>query len=161
MRRNCNSWALRRLSPISSARKRAARFQTELTASAMLAPHKGFQPIRPHSRPIPSFSRRQACYRCNRLLKGFQETDEIPDLVRIQPELRHAWMTRRHPFGERVFERFHRILLVKGPKWRRRGARASAGPFNRMTVRTLGYRNGLAAANALFVGRRRDGRSDA
>ena len=57
MRRNCNSWALRRLSPISSARKRAARFQTELTASAMLAPHKGFQPIRPHSRPIPSFSR--------------------------------------------------------------------------------------------------------
>jgi hypothetical protein len=55
MRRNCNSWALRRLSPISSARKRAARFQTELTASAMLTPHKGFQPIR--SRPIPSFSR--------------------------------------------------------------------------------------------------------
>ena len=46
MRRNCNSWALRRLSPISSARKRAARFQTELTASAMLAPHKGFQPDR-------------------------------------------------------------------------------------------------------------------
>ena len=31
--------------------------QTELTASAMLAPHKGFQPIRPHSRPIPGFSR--------------------------------------------------------------------------------------------------------
>jgi hypothetical protein len=57
MRRNCNSGALRRLSPISWARKRAARFQTELTASAMLAPHKGFQPIRPHSRPIPSLSR--------------------------------------------------------------------------------------------------------
>ena len=60
-------------------------------------------------------------------------------------------MTRRHPLGERIFERFHRIPLVKGPKWRRGGTRASAGPFNRMTVRTLGYGNGLAAANALFV----------
>ena len=34
MRQNCNSGALRRLSPISSARKRAARFQIELTALA-------------------------------------------------------------------------------------------------------------------------------
>ena len=104
-------------------------------------------------KPDARFARRRACYRGNRSLKGFQKTDEIPDLVRIQPELRHAWMTRRHPFGERIFERFHRIPLVKGPKWRRRGAWALAGPFNRMTVRALGYCNGPAAANALFVSR--------
>ena len=78
MRRNCNSWALRRLSPISSARKRAARFQTELTASAMLAPHKGFQPIRPHSRPIPSFACRELVIAATGYSRDFKKLMKSP-----------------------------------------------------------------------------------
>ena len=68
------------------------------------------------------------------LFKGFQETDEIPDLIRLQPKFRHAWMTRRHPFGECIFECFYRVLLVKASKRWRGGAGASADLFNRMAV---------------------------
>jgi len=68
------------------------------------------------------------------LFKGFQETDEIPDLIRLQPKFRHAWMTRRHPFGECIFERLYRVLLVKALKRRRGGAGAIDDANNRIAA---------------------------
>ena len=79
MRRKCNSWALHRLSPISSARKRAARLQTELTASAMLTPQGfSFQPIRPHSRPIPSFACRELVIAATGYSRDFKKLMKSP-----------------------------------------------------------------------------------
>jgi hypothetical protein len=55
------------------------------------------------------------------LLKRFQETDEIADLPRIQPELGHARMTSRNPFAQRFFQRLDWISLVESSERRGNG----------------------------------------
>ena len=55
------------------------------------------------------------------LLKRFQETNKVPDLPGVQPELGHARMTRHNSLGKSLFERLDRIPLMKGSKRRRNG----------------------------------------
>lgn len=95
------------------------------------------------------------------LFERLQKADEIADLARIQPKLRHPGVSGRQSLAQRIHQRFDRILAVKRPKWRRVPTRASGRPFDRMTLRTVGLREGFAAPNALGVGEGRSTRKDA
>jgi len=55
------------------------------------------------------------------LFKRFQETDEIANLPRIQPELGHARMASRNPFAKRFFQRLDWIPLVESSERRSNG----------------------------------------
>jgi hypothetical protein len=85
------------------------------------------------------------------LFERLQETDEIGNSTRIQSKLRHPWMARRQPLAECIFQRFDWIPFVERAKRRRGGAGAPGKLVDRMTLRTIGVREGLASPNALYV----------
>lgn len=94
------------------------------------------------------------------LFQRLQKVDEIADLTGIQPKLRHPWVARRQPFAQCVLQRFDRISLVKRSKWGRGGAGTSRRSVDRMAPRAIGLRKGLAAPDALVVGKCGKARGD-
>lgn len=95
------------------------------------------------------------------LFERLQKADEIVDLARVEPKLRHPRMSARQSLTQGVRQRFDRILPMKHPKWRCGRTSASGSPVDRMTLRTVGLREGLAAPNALCVGESRNARENA
>jgi hypothetical protein len=64
--------------------------------------------------------------------QGFEEYEEIVDLIGLELELRHAGMSSHDPFRECFLERFNGIALMQVTKWRSNPKRARAHLIDRM-----------------------------
>jgi hypothetical protein len=84
------------------------------------------------------------------MLKRFQETDEIANLARIQPELGHTRMPSRNPFPKRFFKRLDWVPLVKSAKRRSNGQGTSGELIDGMAMRTVCLRKRLASQDVGF-----------
>jgi hypothetical protein len=66
------------------------------------------------------------------------------------PSIISNGMTRRDPFGKRLFKRLHRVPLVKRSKGRRDSQRTRCKLVDRMAMRTVGLRERLASQQVGF-----------
>ncbi len=82
-----------------------------------------------------------------------------PDLTGIQREFRHVRMSRHDAFAKRFFERLDQIALVKRPKGRGDGQRASGILIDRMTLRAVGSRE-CAPSHCVGINPDRRARAD-
>src|SRR5215211_1816779 len=67
-------------------------------------------------------------------LQGFQISDHIRNLARVEAELGHGGMPRDDPFCERLRKLLHRVSLVEIAKGWRDRRRACSGPAGRVTL---------------------------
>lgn len=81
------------------------------------------------------------------------------DLVRLQPELRHARMAGRNSFGKRLFETFDRVEPVQIAQRRCDRERARPDLVDGVALRAIGSDEDTAALD-IRRGLRRDGRDE-
>lgn len=85
--------------------------------------------------------------------QGFQERNEIADLIGIEAELRHSGVPGDDAFGQRLLQRFDWIAFVQGPEGRRDLQRAGTDFVDGVTPRAIGQGDALALLR-IFCGSR-------
>jgi hypothetical protein len=72
--------------------------------------------------------------------KRFKISNEVPNLIGIEPEFRHGGVARSNALRERLLEEFNRISLVQRAKGRRDAQRARGHLVNRMALGAIRLR---------------------
>jgi hypothetical protein len=85
------------------------------------------------------------------LFQALHVAEQIMNLIRVELEHRHGWVTGLYPFRQSFAKGFHRVAQMQGSEWRRDLQWALRHPVDGMASRTIVQGEGLAA----LLGRRR------